>query len=258
MTRFRRLVLELGHGADPETIRAAAGFAQLLGVELFALFVEDETLLHASALPFAREISSLSLQWRPLQADRLQTELKAAAEQARRHLEAAAQDTGIKQSFEVRRGDLAVHVTDLCIASDIVVVSPPRRPGSGSTRGFVRLRQTACQSVASVLHLPAAERRHTGSVVAIAAGAADPGLELARWIATEAHEPLLVLALPGSVIEGEANLRPLAGNSAHDITAVLGEVQERLIVMTRAAETEDPGSALAAARGVPVLVLEPV
>lgn len=257
MTRFRRLVLELGHGAaDPETIGTAARFAQLLGVELFALFVEDETLLHASALPFAREISALSLQWRPLQADRLQVELKAAAEQARRHLEAAAQSTGIKGSFEVRRGDIAAHVTELCIASDIVVVSPPRRPGSSA--GFVRLQQTASRSVASVLHLPPSAGRQTGPIVAIAANAAEPGLELARWIAAEAQSRLLILAPAESGIEGEPDIRLLAGNSVHDITAALGEVQERLIVMTRAAETEDPGSALAAARAVPVLVLEPV
>jgi hypothetical protein len=151
-----------------------------------------------------------------------------------------------------------LHVTDICAASDIVVVSAPRRMGTGTTRGFLRLRQTACRSVASVLHLPPAAGRKRGPIVAVAADAADSGLDIARWLATEAHEHLLVLAPLGSMIEGEPDIRFLPGTSAHDVTAALGDLRERLIVMTRTADTEDPGSALALARGVPVLVMEPI
>ena len=259
MTRFRRLVLELGHGAaDPETIREAAMLAQLMDAELHALFVEDETLLHASALPFAREISPLSFRWRKLEPDRLEAELKAAVDQARQHLEAAAHATGVRRSFEVRRGDLALHVTDICVASDIVVVSAPRRMGTGATHGFRRLHQTACQSVASVLFLPPNIGRQHGSIVAVAGSAADANLDLARRIALQAREQLLVLAPIGSVIAGEPNIRILPGTATQDVIAALGDMQERLIVMTRADDTEDPGSALAAARGVPVLVTEPI
>ena len=259
MNRFRRLVLELGHGAaDPETIGEAAAFAQLLDAELHALFVEDETLLHASALPFAREISPLSYQWRKLEPGRLEAELKAAAERARAHLEAAAHATGIRRSFEVRRGDLTVHVTDICSASDIVVVSPPRRLGGGTTRGFRRLRDTARRSVASVLFLPPNVGRKHGSIVAVAGSAADANLTLARGIAIQAREPLLVLTPAGSLMAGEPNIRTLPGTATQDVVAALGDLRERLIVLTRADDTEDPGSALAAARGVPVLVTEPV
>src|SRR5271165_565159 len=119
MTRFRRLVLELGHGAvDPETIREAAAFAHLLDAELHALFVEDETLLNASALPFAREINPLSFQWRPLDTGRLEAELHAAAGRARQQLIAATGAIGVRRSFEVRRGDLALHITGLCVVTD--------------------------------------------------------------------------------------------------------------------------------------------
>ena len=258
MTRFRRLVLEVGHGAaDPETIRETAAFAQLMDAELHALFVEDETLLHASALPFAREISPLSYQWRKLEPDRLEAELKAAAVQARRHLEAAAHAIGIRRSFEVRRGDLAMHVADICAASDIIVVSTPRQI-SGGTHGFVRLRETACRSVASVLYLPPKIGRKHGPVVAIARNAADANLEIAQRIARQAREPLLVLAPPGSAIAGEADVRILPGPAPQDVIAALGDTQERLIVSTRVEALEDLGSALAAARGVPVLVTEPI
>jgi hypothetical protein len=258
MTRFQRLVLELGQGAaDPETIREAAMFAQLMDAELHALFVEDETLLHASALPFAREISPLSYQWRKLEPDRLEAELKAAVGRARQHLEAAALATGVRRSFEIRRGDLALHVTDLCVASDIVVVSPPRKFGSGM-HGFRRLSETACQSVASVLYLPPNVGRKRGSIVVVAGNATDPNLDVARRIAFQAREQLLVLAPVGSVIAGEPNVRTLTGTATQDVVAALGDIQERLIVLTRADGTEDHGSVLSAARGVPVLMTEPV
>jgi len=258
MTRFHRLVLELGHGAaDPETIREAAAFAQLVDAELHALFVEDETLLHASALPFAREISPLSYQWRKLEPDRLEAELKVAVDQARQHVEAAAHATGVRRSFEVRRGDLALHVTDICIASDIVVISPPRRMGNG-THGFRRLRETARQSVASVLFLPPNIGRKHGSIVAVVGSAIDANLDVARRIALHAREQLLVLAPVGSVIAGETNIRTLLGTATQDVVAALGDMRERLIVMTRVDAAEDLGSALAAARGVPVLVTEPI
>jgi hypothetical protein len=258
MTRFHRLVLELGHGAaDPETIQESAAFARLLDAELHALFVEDETLLHASALPFAREINPVSCEWRPLEPDRLEAELKAAAAQARRHVEAAAHATGVRRSFEVRRGDLALHVTDICVASDIIVVSPPRRMGTGTTHGFLQLRETARQSVASMLFLPSAPGRQHGLVVALAASASDPSLDVAQMIATGAHERLLVLAPTGSAVPGEPDIRFLPGNTARDVIAALDDTRERLIVMTRADDVGDLGSALAAARGVPVLVMEP-
>lgn len=258
MTRFRRLVLELGHGAaDPETIRQAAAFAQLLDAELHALFVEDETLLHASGLPFAREISPLSLRWRPLVADRLEAELRSAADQARHHVEVAAGASGVRRSFEVRRGDLALHVSDICVASDIFVVAPPRRMGTGTTHGFRRLRDTARRSAASMLFLPARAGRSHGLVVAVASNLGDPGLDVARRIAALGRERLLVLAPLGSDIDGDIAPGLLGGRSAADVIAALGDARERLIVMTRADDDAEPGLELATARGVPVLVVEP-
>jgi hypothetical protein len=219
--------------------------------------VEDETLLHASALPFAREISPLSYRWRSLEPAQLEAELKAAADQARRHIEAAAHATGIKRSFQVRRGDLALHVTDVCVASDIFVVSSQHRMGTGTAHGFLRLRDAACKSVASVLHLPPTASRKQGVIVAVAASAADPALDVARWIATEARERLLVLAPTGTVIEGGSDVRFLPGTSDQDLAAILGDIRERLIVMTRTGDALDPGSTLAGAINVPVLVMEP-
>jgi hypothetical protein len=261
-TAFRRLVLELGHGAaDPATIDQAAALAQWMGVELYALFVEDEGLLRVSGLSFAREISPLSLRWRPLEQDRLEAELRAAADRARRHLDAAARATGVKRSFEVRRGDLSLQVTEICVASDIVVVASPRRE---TTYGSQRWRETAHRSAASVLLLPPeggrSAGRTRGPVVAMVSDAGDPGLEVAQSIAAQRMDGLVVLAMGGSDIgTSGAVVRVPAGHSVQDIVAALGDVRERLIVLTRTenASLGDIAAALAAARGVPVLLVEP-
>lgn len=255
MTRFRRLVLELGHGAvEPETMRQAAAFAHLMDAELHALFVEDESLLHASALPFAREISPLSCQWRPLETERLVAELRAAADQARQQLLEATRATGVRRSFEVRRGDLALHVTDTCVATDIVVISPARR--MGTMHGVQRLSDTAYRSAASVLFLPPRAGRHHGVIVAVAAGADDPALDVARRIAAQEREGLLVLTPIEIGVDEAGTIRFLPGYSVQDVVAALGDMRERLIVLTRDGIGE--GTDLAAARGVPVLVLGPV
>ncbi len=254
--RFRRLVLELGHGdADAATMRQAAALARLMDAELHALFVEDDTLLHASQLPFTREISLVSGQWRPLAADRLEAELRAAADRARRYFLEAARGTGVRQSFEISRGDVGLLVAGLCVASDIVVVPTPGRTGSVATYGFQLLRETARRSVASVLFLPPDAGRGPGPVVAVATGGNDPSLGVARLIAVQYRGGLVIVAPAESGI-GES--RPLQGNSVEDIDAALGDTRERLIVMMRAnGPKEDLGAALAAARGVPVLVVEP-
>jgi hypothetical protein len=252
MSGFRRLVLELSHGAaDPATMRQAAGFARLLDAELHALFVEDETLLHASALPFAREISPLSLRWRKLAPDDLEADLKAEADLARRHLMEAARATGVHHHFEVRRGDLSLQVAEICVASDIVVVSSPHRMAGEATHGAHRLRDTALASAASVLFLPPSAGRPHGPVVAVLSGAEDPSLAVARRIADQGKERLLVLGT-----SGEAAIQVPPDATPDDIVAALGDTRERLIVITR--DGSEEGAELAVARGVPVLVVEPV
>jgi len=240
-TGFRRLVLELGHGSvDAAMIGRAAAFARLMGAELHALFVEDENLLRVSALPFAREISSLSLQWRSLSLDRLETELRAAADQARRRFVAIADAAGVRQTFEVRRGDLAQSIDQLCVASDIVVVTSSRRE---ITFGQERLRDTVRRSAASVLFLPRDGGRRDGSIIALVTDDDDPSLVVARRIATQEGERLIVL-------------RPASSASVQDIAAAIGARRERLIVM-KSGGTERFAPDLAAARGVAVLVVEP-
>jgi hypothetical protein len=238
MTEFRRLVLELGHGAaDLATMRQAAAFARLLDAELHALFIEDETLLHASALPFAREISPLSMRWRPLASERLEADLRAAADRAQRHLTEIARVAGVRRSFEVRRGDVVLHVTETFVVGDVVVVAPAPR---AATHGTGRVRDTAHRSAASMLFLPPGRGRRHGPVVAVTSGPDDTALVVARRIAAQEKEVVVAVA----------------GASVGEIAASLGDTRERLIVVPRSGGA-DIGAALAAARGVAVLMVEP-
>jgi shikimate 5-dehydrogenase len=75
-------------------------------------------------------------------------------------------------------------------------------------------------------------------VVAVAIGAGGSSLSVARAIAVQGEEELVVVE----------------GTTPSDIAAALGDTRERLIVMMRGL---GDGSELAAVRGVAVLVVEP-
>lgn len=248
---FRRLVLDLSHGAaDPDTLREVAALARLLDAELHALFFEDDTLHGLTRLSFVREIGVVSRQWRPLDTGALEAGLRAAAERARRGLMEVADAIGARRRFEVRRGGRAAYVQAVCVTADIVVVPGPRHAGDASTHGFGHWRETARDSVAAVLFLPPEGRRGRagGPVVAIVTGPADPAQEVAARIAALAKAESRALAM------GEA----VPGFAPPDVVRGLGEERESLIVMTRCDDPEQDGAALALARGVPVLVIEPV
>jgi hypothetical protein len=183
--------------------------------------------------------------------------LRVAAEHARQTLTQAARAAGVERSFEVRRGDFALQIGDICIATDLIVVPSAGGIRTGTPHALSRLRETALRSAASVLLLPPATGRRHGVIVALIEGESDPGLELARRVAAQQREGLLVLAAEGGE-DGAAGKR-LAANSVQDIVAALGEVKERLIVMTNrgGGGIASQAAALAGARGVPVLVVEP-
>ena len=247
--RFRRLVLELSAGADPAAMRAAAGLARLLGVDLHGLFVEDEALLGVSLFGFAREIDAVSFQWRALDPDGLAADLRAAAARARHALTEAARAAGLVAHFEVRRGDPVSHVADLRADTDIVAVWQ----AGHAARDTRRVRESAYRSAASVLVLPRDGARRDGPVVAVAADADDPALRVAAGIAAAAGAATIVLSETPMALG--ADVRSIGGMDPLHIALALGATRERLIVLSRG-RTGDIGASLAAARGTPVLVLE--
>lgn len=271
---FRRLIVELSHaGADPAMLRALAGFARLLGLDLHGLFVEDEALHTLAELPFAREIRLPTHEWAPLATDRLAAELRQAAEQARRAMQDVMAQLDVPAVFEILRGDPVSCIADLCCTTDIVVIM---RPGSAAAvREAVRLHEAAHGTPASVLLLPGVWQPRSGPVVAMLSDAADPALEVAARIVAAGEEGLLLLisgdapeatrpAVERAVrlgIPRERITEQVIGKADVEAAMIaLDDVRERLIVVTRS--DTGPGSVagtarLAAVRRTPVLVVEP-
>jgi hypothetical protein len=230
---YQRLVVELSHG-DGDALRDAAEFARLLGIDLHGLFVEDESLFGLAGLPFAREFRPAGNGWTPLNPDRIEADLRHAAEAMRHRMTAIVRDMGVPNAFEVMRGDPAAVIAEQISGSDIIVIA---EPAARIGLAFDRMLQAAAAAAGAVLLMPARRRRMRGPVVAIARDGNDPALSTAAAIAQASDEALHVYP-------------------DKDLPDALSGEQERIVVMTRdhnAAAAMD----MAVARGVPVLLVEP-
>lgn len=270
---FRRLVLEVGHGAaGPATLRGAADVARLLHLALHCVLVEDAALFDLPVLSFARELRLPTHEWRPLDAGRLADDFAAMAAGLRHNLAALGASHGIAQALEVQRGDPELCLGGLCSAGDIIVLAEAG-PGWPRTHHAARLQAMAQHSAASVLLLPAVAPVTAAPVAAVLANPDDPSLAVAAGIAACAGAGLrVVLAAgdPAMVASRAASLGvPAArvtvrGADGHDpaslaaaLDVAMGAARERLLVLDAAAWGADGLAAiLAQARGVPVLLVE--
>ena len=273
--RLHRVILHLRHGAaERAIIRAAAELAQMLGVTLHGVFLEDEALPELASLPFIREFRLGTGVWQKLDRQRLAAEQRAAAAEARRMLDEAAAALGVTQLFQIISGDPALFVAATSQAGDIIVVAQPRLPAERLVHATARWLEAAHDCAASVMLVPQVVSRRTGPVATVVCAESDPALGIAARIAFAAGESLLLLiwgtpALAKAAVEQAraAGLPPrrivtrtVQGVSPEEVLQGLGISTERLVVLARGAcGTDDAAvsSHIAAARGVPVLVVEP-
>lgn len=122
-------------------IEAAAGLAASLGVELACLYVEELDLIRSAGLPFAYEVGAFSSQARRLDPDDVVRMWRRDAEQVRHALAAAAEQWGLRWSFQIERGGLIGCILDLRRGGDLVLLAEAggifRRPSSpGASPGF--------------------------------------------------------------------------------------------------------------------------
>jgi hypothetical protein len=251
-------------------IRVAAELARLLDLELTGVFVEDAAVFGLSEYPFARELRLPGHEWHRLEPGRIAAEVREAAATARRLLDAHSAPLGVHSLFEVVRGDPAGAVAALSGTGDIVVVVEPGMPADRLARAFPRAWQSALRSAAAVLLVPPRITRLHGPVVVVVTRAADPGLAIAAAIAAAAGEPLKLLlprddALKATALAGARAAGLPAGRiHTHRLQALtpeavinaLGTTQERLLVLTRAADALPDAAASDLARVRPVLVVE--
>jgi nucleotide-binding universal stress UspA family protein len=87
-----------------EALETAAGLAAAVGARLEGLFVEDPNLARLSALPFAREVESLTAAERRLAPAAVERALRVEAAHLARLLAESAGRARVECTFEVTRG----------------------------------------------------------------------------------------------------------------------------------------------------------
>lgn len=263
-SRFRRAVLGLQHHPSRHGLSMAVDVARLLGLDLFGLFVEDESLRHLAGLPFAREFNPLG-GWRAVDGAQLVRDLQAAASSAQRLFAEAAKTLPTTCEFVAVRGSMAGAIAAHARPDDIVVLSAPAAAGEYSAERFPLLIDTALQSAAAVLLIPRQIARHVGDVVAIAARPDDPSIRLAAAIARAANEELVIIELfdddapdrsarPADARATRKASRAAISDPALLVAAFRGE-RERLVVITQGAGVPSLPTIVASWRRVPVLVI---
>ncbi len=103
-----RIVLTLDTGqVDVSELDAMLRLARRMNADLEGMFVEDSDLLRLDALGFLREFKPSSMRVEPIEAGRMQQELKALASRARRGLAEFSRARGIEVPFSVWRGSVS-------------------------------------------------------------------------------------------------------------------------------------------------------
>lgn len=269
---FKRLVLGLQPSAPDQTMRLAVELADLLHLELLGLFLEDTSLRDLASISFAREFRPLGGGWHAIELDRLTHDFELAARSIERMFTSAAKHLASGYQFEVARGPTANTIASISRTDDIIMIVEPMSPAERATQQFLWLMQAAFRSAAAVMLVPPNIVRSKGPVVAIAATPDDPSIQTAAAIATASGEELVIVEADGHAA-AQSRTQTLAADTDLAIRRITAtkialsdpatcsqafrQMQERLVVMTRGAFEDEVVSTIAAARRVPVLVVEP-
>jgi hypothetical protein len=253
-------------------MRIAVELADLLHLDLIGLFIEDTSLRDLAKIPFARELRPLGGGWHAIDLDRLSRDFELAARSIERMFTDAARHLTTRYRFELVKGPMAEAIASISRTDDIVMIVEPLNPAERATQQFTWLLQAAFRSAGAVMLVPPRIIRSKGPVVAIAATPDDLSVHVAAAIAVAAKEELVIIEADGHETE-DPRIRTFAADTGLTIKRVstakialpdpaicaqaFRQTQERLVVMTRGAFQDDVASTIAAARRVPVLVVEP-
>lgn len=268
---FKRLVLGLQPSAHDRTMHLAVALADLLHLDLLGLLLEDTSLHDLASGAFLREFRLLGGGWQAIDLDRLSRDFELAARSIERRFMGAAKRLPTGYQFEVARGPMAKTFASISRTDDIVMIAEPASAAERASQQFSWLLEAAFRSAAAVMLVPPRIARAKGPVVAIATSFDDPSIQAAAAIAFAAKEELVIIEANGRDAE-DPGIRKLADTGltvtriaaagtgladAQTCALVFRQVEERLIVMTRGAFADEAALSIAAARQVPVLVVEP-
>jgi hypothetical protein len=269
---FRRIVLGLQPSAHDRTIQLAVELAALLHLDLLGLLLEDTSLRDLANIPFSREFRLLGGGWHAIDLDRVAHDFELAARIIERKFTEAAKGLPAGSQFEIARKSLTETFASVSRTDDIVMIVEPQNPAERATQQFSWLLEAAFRSAAAVMLVPPRFTRTRGPIVAIARSTDDPSIHAAAAIASAAQEDLVIFDADGQGANdpGWGQLAATTGQTVQHIAAanigradpvayaqVFRQIQEGLIVITRGAFEDGVALSIAAARQVPVLVLEP-
>lgn len=125
--RPRRIVVAVDAVRPAQAaLEAAAELAARREVELLALFLADDDLLHFAALPFACEIGFPSAARRGIDVPSMERLLRTHGEQARRRIGEVAARLGLRWSFRVSRATLTAELLETADDAELVIAALTR------------------------------------------------------------------------------------------------------------------------------------
>lgn len=120
---------------------------QLLGrdtvMNLHGVFIEDDELQQAAALPFVKELCRLTLSVREIQNTRFDRSIAVRMRTARSAVEGLAQRMGVSHSFRTAHGSTISLLRDTVHAANITVFEPPRKFKAPAIRQPEHVRRAA-------------------------------------------------------------------------------------------------------------------
>jgi hypothetical protein len=111
------------------SIETGAGLAAAVGARLEGLFVEDANLARLSALPFAREVESLTAARRQLPPAAVERAFRVEAAHLSRLLAVSAERARVECSFHVTRGEWLAEV--VAREADLTILVGSGRAAAG-------------------------------------------------------------------------------------------------------------------------------
>lgn len=139
-------------GENQASIEAAARLADWLHAALRGIFVEDEALLHLTAIPPVRYVGSTGESFAAIDERTVLHQFEAHAARMRAVLEAAARARELGWTFDVVRGQPNMAILNTS-DEDLLVIEMQSRPFAGSARLASRLLTAAVQSERPILLL---------------------------------------------------------------------------------------------------------
>jgi len=203
-----RIVIALdGSPHSRAALNAAVRLSMVLEASLQGVFVEEEPVLRAAQMPFAREVRAFSTGPRELTSRRVERQFRDQADHAQHLFERWAEESGRPHRFDVVRGEVVPKLLDAAEDTDLLAFG---KAGNASSRRRLgtKARELLKTSPTPVLVLRD-PLRYFEPVLTYYDGsdAAETALQLSARLAERSEASTLKVLLPGENAARYASLR---------------------------------------------------